>query len=340
MKAVMMTACGEPSVLRAAATRDPTLENDTDVLIKLAAASVNPIDTKIRRAGPLQEAPLPIILGCDGAGEVVETGALVFNLNPGDKVWFCHGGLGKEQGNYAEYNVVPAEFLAKMPENLSFIEAAAAPLVLITAWEALFQRANLQNGETLLLHAGAGGVGHVALQLAKWKGAKVITTVSSEAQEVFVKRLGADIVINYKTQNVTDTLRSHTGGQGADVVFDTVGPAIYTECLRQTRYQGRLVSLLDPGDSLDSKLARQRNLNLSFELMLTPMLQVQLRDWREAQVNILNQCKVLIEKDLLKLQVFKTYPLEQAAEAHQAIQQGGSRGKHVLKIGNWASPGQ
>jgi len=332
MKAVMMTAVGEPQVLKPTATRDPEIENDTDVLIKLYAASVNPIDTKIRRAGPLQDHGLPIILGCDGAGEVVETGPLVFNFKAGDKVWFCHGGLGKEQGNYAQYNVVPAEVLRKMPSNLSFVQAAAAPLVLITAWEALQQLGRLQSGETVLIHAGAGGVGHVAIQIAKSLGARVITSVSNDAQEVFVKRLGADAAINYKKHSVSEEIRRLTQGVGADLVFDTVGPAIYESCLEQARYQGRVVSLLDPGSSLNSKTARQKNLSLSFELMLTPMLHPELNTWRASQGNILDKSKSLIEKNLLTIEVFQEYPLEQAAEAHKAIEVGSSRGKHVLRI--------
>jgi len=328
----MMTALGDPQVLKTTATRDPIIENDTDVLVKIHAAGVNPIDTKIRRNGPLQEHPLPIILGCDGAGEVVETGPLVFNLKPGDKVWYCHGGLGQEAGNYAQFNVVPSDVLRRMPENIDYTQAAAAPLILITAWESLRNRTQLQAGETLLIHAGAGGVGHVAIQLAKQLGAKVVVTVSNEAQEVFVKRLGADDVINYKTQNVTEAIMALTDRQGADVVFDCVGPAIYPDCLQQARHQGRVVSLLDPGDAMDTKLARTRNLSLSFELMLTPMLNPTLVDWRKAQGDILDQCRRLIEKNQLKVEVFKEYSLDQAAEAHKAIQEGSSRGKHVLKI--------
>jgi len=332
MKAVMMTAVGEPQVLKTTATRDPVIENDTDVLVKLHAAGINPIDTKIRRAGPLQEHPLPVVLGCDGAGEVVETGALVFNVKAGDKVWFCHGGLGREQGNYAQYNVVPADVLRKMPENLSFSHAAAGPLVLITAWEALTQLAHLVSGESVLIHAGAGGVGHVAIQIAKSIGARVFTTVSNDAQEVFVKRLGADEVINYKLNNVTESINQLTKDRGVDVVLDTVGAAIYESCLYQARYQGRVVSLLDPGSALNSKLARQRNLSLSFELMLTPMLNPNLSQWRNAQADLLDKSKALIEKDLLKIELFQEYPLEQAAEAHKAIENGSSRGKHVLRI--------
>jgi len=332
MKAVMMTAAGDVEVLKPTATRDPVIENDTDVLIKLHAAGVNPIDTKIRRSGPLQGQALPIVLGCDGAGVVVETGSLVFNFKPGDRVWFCHGGLGGAQGNYAQYNVVPADVLRKMPNNLSFVEAAAAPLVLITAWESLRQLARLQSGESVLIHAGAGGVGHVAIQIAKHLGAKVITSVSNEAQAVFARRLGADEVINYKTHNVTESILALTQRQGVDVVLDSVGPAIYAQCLQQARFQGRVVSLLDPGSAMDTQLARKKNLSLSFELMLSPMLSPLLEAWRKRQCDLLDESKALIEKNLLKIEVFQEYSLEQAAQAHLAIQKGSSRGKHVLRI--------
>ena len=120
------------------------------------------------------------VLGCDGAGVVVETGSLVTQFKVGDRVWYCHGGLGGDQGNYAEFNVLDERWVAHIPKTLSFEQAAAGPLVLITAWGALYDRARLQQSNTVLIHAGAGGVGHVAIQLARLHGAKVIATVGSE----------------------------------------------------------------------------------------------------------------------------------------------------------------
>ncbi|NOT85577.1 MAG: alcohol dehydrogenase catalytic domain-containing protein, partial [Methylococcaceae bacterium] len=166
MQAILMTAIGAPEVLQLQALPEPEITHPTQVKIKLQAAGVNPVDTKIRRGGLLSSQPLPAILGCDGAGEVVAIGAAVTQVKVGDKVWFCHGGLGLEPGCYAQFSVVDARWVAAMPKSLSFAEAAAAPLVLITAWGALVDRGGLKAGQTVLIHAGAGGVGNVAIQIA------------------------------------------------------------------------------------------------------------------------------------------------------------------------------
>jgi len=135
----------------------------------------------------------------DGAGIVEAVGAAVQDFRPGDEVYFCSGGLGRAgTGNYAEYALIEADYLAHKPKSLSFAEAAAVPLVLITAWEALYDRARLQSGQSVLIHGGAGGVGHVAIQLAKLKGAKVYTTVGNSDKERLVRQLGADYPILYK----------------------------------------------------------------------------------------------------------------------------------------------
>jgi NADPH2:quinone reductase len=173
----------------------------------LHAAGVNPVDTKIRRNGLFYaDASLPAVLGCDGCGEVVETGSAAGDFKAGDAIWFCNGGLGREQGNYAEYTIIDQRWTARKPESLSFVEAAAGPLVLITAWGALFDRGDLQAGQTVLVHAGAGGVGHVAVQLAKLHGARVIATVSSDAKAEFVKGLGADETIVYTREDFVKAL--------------------------------------------------------------------------------------------------------------------------------------
>lgn len=166
MKAVIMTKAGSPEVLEYTEIAEPEIMQPTQVKVKIRAAGVNPIDTKVRRMAMFYPDKLPAVLGCDLAGEVVAIGAGVTEFNIGDKVWACHGGLGDEQGCYAEFSVLDQRWLSLMPD-ISFTTAAAAPLVLITAWGALFDRGRLQAGETVLIHAGAGGVGHVAVQLAK-----------------------------------------------------------------------------------------------------------------------------------------------------------------------------
>jgi NADPH2:quinone reductase len=330
MKAILMTATGEPEVLKFQDIKEPEISEATQIKVKLQAAGVNPVDTKIRRNGVFYDIPLPAMLGCDGAGIVVETGSKASQFKVGDKVWFCHGGLGREQGNYAEYTVIDQRWVSLMPKTFSFTEAAAVPLVLITAWGALFARGGLQAGQTVLIHAGAGGVGHVAIQLAKLKGAKVITTVSSGQKAEFVKSLGADEAIIYRQDGFATAVNDLTGGEGADLVFDTVGAAVFKESIGVTAHFGRLVTLLDPGE-LSLSEARMRNLLIGFELMLTPMLR-DLHEARDKHVEILNQCAQWADKGLLKPHISKELPLEEAAVAHQMIEAGHTSGKIVLSI--------
>jgi NADPH:quinone reductase len=261
---------------------------------------------------------------------VVETGKAASRFKLGDKVWFCHGGLGREQGNYAEYNVLDERWVSLMPNSLSFAEAAALPLVLITAWGGLYDRGGLQKGQTVLIHAGAGGVGHVAIQLAKLKGARVITTVSSEEKAGFVRALGADKVILYSREDWVSSVLALTEGQGADLVFDTVGSVVFKESINATKHFGRIITLLGVSDS-DLTEARMRNLLIGFELMLTPMLR-DLDEARDKHVQILQQCALWIDEGLLRPHISHQFPLQQAAEAHSLIEAGHTVGKIVLSV--------
>jgi NADPH:quinone reductase len=328
MKAIVMTATGSPDVLKYQDIPEPHITLPTHIKVKLAAAGINPVDTKIRRNGLFYDQPLPAVLGCDGAGTVVEIGRAVSRFKPGDKVWFCHGGLGREQGNYAEYTVLDGRWAALMPHSLSFAEAAALPLVLITAWGGLYERGGLQKGQTVLIHAGAGGVGHVAIQLAKLKGGRVITTVGNQEKADFVKALGADDVILYAQNDVADSVLGLTGGKGADLVFDTVGPAVFKESVSATAYFGRIITLLGLPE-MDLTEARMRNLLIGFELMLTPMLR-DLDEARDKHVQILQQCSLWIDKGLLKPHIGQQFSLRQAAAAHSLIEAGHTTGKLVL----------
>lgn len=325
-----MTAVGNSDVLSLQSIAEPAIAAETQIKVKLHAAGVNPVDTKVRRNGVFYAQPLPAVLGCDGAGVVTEIGSAVDKFKIGDKVWFCNGGLGREQGNYAEVTVLDQRWASLMPSTLSFTEAAALPLVLITAWGALFDRGGLQAGQTVLIHAGAGGVGHVAIQLAKLKGARVITTVSSDEKRAFVTSLGADEVVLYKPNGFADAVNRLTDGKGADLVFDTVGAAVFKESIAVTAHFGRLITLLDPGD-INSTEARMRNLLMGYELMLTPLLR-DLHEARDKHVEILNQCAAYIEQGLLNVHVSQIMPLEQAQLAHEAIEAGHTQGKIVLAI--------
>lgn len=331
MKAVLMHAPGAPQALSLADVPAPQIAHDTDLLVRLKAAGVNPIDTKLRAKGTYFPERMPAILGCDGAGVVEAAGTKVTRFKPGDAVYFCNGGIGGHPGNYAEYAVVDARFAARKPASLDFNHAAAAPLVLITAWEALHDRARMAAGQAVLIHAGAGGVGHVAIQLAKAAGCRVLSTVGSAAKAEFARLLGADEAILYRETDFVQAVLDLTGGQGADVVFDTVGGATFSDSFAAVRPYGDLVTLLQPGPETDWKVARLRNLRVSQELMLSPMV----FGWTEAQQHqawILEQCAERFDAGRLRVHVDRVLPLGEAAEAHRLIEAGEITGKVVLAI--------
>lgn len=331
MKAVLMTKTGRAiEALALADIPEPEITTPTQVKIKIMAAGINPIDTKVRRNGTFYEEPLPVVLGCDGAGVITEVGGQVNQFKVGDEVWFCHGGLGKAQGNYAEYNVIDQNWLGLKPSNLSFVEAAAMPLALITAWGALFDKGGLQSGQTVLIHAGAGGVGHLAVQLAKLKGAKVLTTVSNEQKAEFASSLGADYVLNYNLSSMKDQVMALTDGQGCDLVIDTVGATTFAKSIDLTRYFGRIITLLDPGEQ-NFFDARVRNLMVGFELMLTPMIK-ELRAARLHQIEILKQCACMIEKQQLFVKVTNIESLENMVWVHETIETGHMMGKISIDL--------
>lgn len=313
-----MTGVGSPDVLELIDLPQPTITDPHHLLVRLQGAGVNPIDTKIRSRGTFFDDPLPAVLGCDGAGFVEEVGAAVENFRVGDPVYFCDGGLGKTgTGNYAEYAVVDSRFVARKPIKMSFAEAAAAPLVLITAWEALGDRARMSAGQTVLIHAGTGGVGHVAIQLAKIWGATVFTTVSTPEKARLARQLGADETILYPEVNVTEAVLRLTGGKGVDVAFDTVGGQVFWETVPAVKVYGDLVTILEPDFQLDNlKVARKRNLRISLELMLTPML-MGLGSMQKYHGNILGKCREWIDEGKLSIYLGQTFPLEQAKLAHE-----------------------
>lgn len=331
MRAIEIQETGGPAVLRLVERPRPELTGPGDLLVRLMAAGVNPIDTKVRKNGPLLPAGLPAVLGCDGAGVVEAVGADVTRFKPGDEVWFCYGGLGGPVGNYADYICLDHTLAQPKPRTIGFAEAAAAPLVLLTAWEALNDRAGLSAEQTVLIHAGAGGVGHVAIQLAHLAGARVCTTVSGPEKADFAHALGAEYCINYREEDLVQAVMDWTEGRGVDVALDTVGPACFRQTIPAMAVYGNLVTILDPGSDLDLKEARIRNLRLGLELMLSP----QLRDLPRAlahQGEILHRCGQLIDDGELKVHVSRTFPLAAAAEAHQLIEAGHVTGKLVLTM--------
>ncbi|MDQ6950367.1 MAG: zinc-binding dehydrogenase [Mariprofundales bacterium] len=330
MRAVVMTAVGGPEVLQIVALPMPRIDGDHQVLVRLAAAGVNPIDTKLRAHGLYMDRPLPAVLGCDGAGEVVAVSDDVRGFQTGDAIYYCYGGLGQACGSYAEYAVVDSRYVALVPIGLDLATAAAAPLVLITAWEALFDRAGIASGMKVLIHAGAGGVGHVAIQLAKEAGCEVATTVSSEEKAALATELGADLVLRYDQQDVVAELLRWSGG-GVDMALDTVGGVAFHQAAESVRPYGDLVTLLQLPQDADWKGLRLRNVRLSQELMLTPMV-LGMDDAAEHQAAILEQCGQMMEQRKLMVMVDDILPLEQAAEAHRRVETGHMAGKLVLAM--------
>lgn len=331
MKAIVMTAPGGPEVLKLMELPEPTHARATDVLVRLKAAGINPVDAKMRANPAAYPAALSPVLGFDGAGIVETVGAEVPGFKPGDAVYFCQCGLGERNGAYAQVAAVDYRLVAHKPASLSFEEAAAAPLVLITAWESLYDRVRLDTARTILIHAGAGGVGHVAIQLARINGVEVGTTVSSTDKAAFAAELGANRVILYKEENFAAATLDWTQQRGVDIALDTVGGKTLADTFAAVRYYGDVVTLLQPGSEVDWSIPRLRNQRLSFEIMLTPLF-YGLTDALAHQGKILKRCAELIDHGRLRVHVGATLPLAQAGEAHALLASGQIKGKIVLTM--------
>jgi NADPH2:quinone reductase len=329
MRAILMTAVGGPEVLRLVELPEPEITAGHDVRVRLRAAGINPVDYKLRSGGTIGGS-LPAILGWDGAGVVESVGADVTRLRAGDEVYFCDGGFGPTPGTYVEHKVLDERYVALKPRRLSFVEAAAAPLVTITAWEALHERARVNKDQFVLVQAGAGGVGHMSVQIARLAGARVATTVTAGAKAELASSLGAELCIDYRRDDVGRCLRAWTGTYGADVVHDTVGGKTFTACFSLVRPYGDLVSNVESAWEAEAiKLIHDRNLRVSFTWMPAPSV-FGWSEHRERQRRILEQAAAYFDAGDLRIAVGETFPLEQAAEAHRALEAGVILGKAVL----------
>jgi len=300
-----------------------------EVLVKVHASGVNPLDLKIAagQAGHAQTR-LPAILGIDLGGEIVATGEGVTRFKAGDEVYGMTGGIADIPGSLAEFAAVDADLLAIMPKSLSMREAAALPLIVITAWEAIIDQAGLQPGATILVHGGAGGVGHIAVQLAKAKGANVFATVSPENAALMVQ-YGAT-PIDYKNLPVEEYVRLHTKDEGFDIVLDTVGGPVLDASFRAVkRYTGHVVSILGWGTHSLAPLSF-RSGTYSGVFTLYPLISGQ---GRAHHGEILAAAAALIDEGRITPRVHDhTYTLAQVADAYQHLQQGKTNGKVVVSI--------
>jgi NADPH2:quinone reductase len=329
MKAVVATAQGGSEVLRLMEVDLPWPQGPADVLVELKAAALNPADIFFRQLGGYVSGPQPFVLGHDGMGIVKAVGAAVSRVKPGDRVCFCNGGIGGTMGTYAEAAVVPEWQLARVPDAVDDVTAAALPLVSITCWESLYERADVKAGEHVLIHGGAGGTGHVAIQLAALRGGRVAATVSSRQKQEIVEGLGAEKAINYREGDFAEQALRWSGG--LNVAFDNAGAEAMTKTYRAMAPYGRVVTLM--GTAPDDADLNAYNLNLTIHhvMMLTPMWKG-LTERLKAQAAIVAEALMLVAAGKLKLRIAARFPLAQAAEAHQFLESGQAIGKVVLTI--------
>ena len=332
MKAFIVDRYGSSDNVRAAEMPDPEVR-ENDVLVQVRAAGVNLLDSKIRNGEFKQILPyrLPVILGNDVAGVVVRAGSRVRRFKPGDEVY---ARPGKDRiGAFAEFISIREDDLALKPEQLTMEEAASIPLVGLTAWQALIERGNLEKGQKVLIHAGSGGVGTFAIQLAKHVGATVATTTSA-ANADLVKRLGADVVIDYRKDDFEKLLDDY------DVVLNSLGSETLKKSLRVLKPGGKLISISGPPDpdfarEIGSpwilgpvmrvlsyrirRAAKRRHVSYSFLFM-------------RANGDQLREITALIDSQIIHPVMDRVFPFESTAEAMAYLEKGRAKGKVVVKV--------
>ncbi|MCV2885067.1 zinc-dependent alcohol dehydrogenase family protein [Aestuariibacter sp. AA17] len=328
MRAMIVNTFGGPDVFEATEIDKPQIKAG-HVLVKIEATSVNTVDTMIREMGP--ELPLspsaPALLGMDFAGVVEEVGENVTEYSVGDEVYGCAGGLADLPGTLAEYIVADANLIALKPKNLSMREAAAIPLVGITAYEGL-KRAGIKQGQNVLVHGGSGGVGHIALQLAKYFGANVYSTGGGEAQLALIEKLGA-IPVNYKLESVENYVEKHTQGTGFDIVYDSVGGKNMTNSFEAAALNGHVVSTVSMVE-LDLSTAHFKGLSLHVVFMLIPMLH---NYRRNEHAKILHALTSIIEAgELHPVLDESSFSLSEIGQAHARLGSGKAMGKVVVTV--------
>ncbi|MBK3633125.1 NADP-dependent oxidoreductase [Streptomyces sp. MBT97] len=328
MRAFVVTKYKEP--LRKAEVPEPTV-GEHDVLVRVEAAGLNPLDEKIRAGEFKQILPykLPLILGNDVAGTVIGVGAAVRGFRPGDEVY-----ARPDQdriGTFAERIAVAEGDLALKPASISMNEAGSLPLAALTAWQALVERGKVRPGQKVLIHAGAGGVGSIAIQLAAHLGASVATTASG-SNAAYVRALGADTVIDYRTQDFEQLLT------GYDLVLDSIGGETLEKSLRVLRPGGKAIGIAGPPDPA---FARQAGLNPLLRLAVTALSRKIRKQAKKLGVTYeflfmhasgdqLRRITTLIDQGAVRPVVGKVFPFDQTPQALQSLSQGGIRGKAVI----------
>lgn len=308
MKAIVLTRFGGSDAFE---PREVPVPPTGPRQVRVHATALNPLDYQIRRGDYKDQVPLPAIIGHDISGVVEEVGSEIDEFAPGDEVYYTPKIFGGA-GSYAEYHVADVELIGRKPRNVTHLEAASLTLVGGTVWEALVQRARLSVGETILIHGGAGGVGTIAIQVARAIGARVITTARARHHD-FVRSLGADDAIDFTAEDYVERASRLTGGEGVDVVFDTIGGDALTRSPMVLADAGRVVSIVD--------IARPQNLveawgkNAAYHFVFTRQ--------NRGKLDALTR---LVERGLVKPVIGATLPLARMAEAHDLLENGTARG--------------
>jgi NADPH:quinone reductase-like Zn-dependent oxidoreductase len=308
MKAVVIHKYGGPEVLKYEDVPRPEPQAD-QILVRVIAAGVNPVDGMIRSGMFAKEGnrAFPIILGGDVAGVVEKVGSKITKFKAGDPV-FAYVSLDNS-GGYAQYALVTEREAALKPKSLTYVEAAAVPIVALTAWQALVDTAKLGPGQTILIHGGSGGVGSFAIQIAKARGAKVIATASTANQD-FLKQLGADVPIDYTKQKFEDVAKD------VDVVLDSIGKDTLARSYGVVKKGGIIVSIV----------ARPNQAELDKYGIRGTALSVEPNSEELAEIG------QLIDEKKIKVIVSRTFPLSEAMKAQEQVATGHTRGKIVLKV--------
>jgi NADPH:quinone reductase len=315
MRAMVIARFGGPEVLEPREIDRPEPADD-EVLVRVVASGTNPVDAKLRQNANWARLTPPIVLGYDASGVVEAVGRKVTEFEHGDEVYYSPEIHDNPLGSYAEYNAAPARIVARKPKSLSHEEAAAVPLAGGTAWEGIVRRLRVLPGESVLVHGGAGGVGSFAVQIARSIGARVIATASGANQHT-LRELGADVAIDYTSQDVAKIALEATDGRGVDAVFDTAGGECIQKSIPATRPFGRLATILTPAGTLAGLASRNQTL---FGIFLM----------REAER--LREMAAWIDHGGIRPLVDRVLPLEEVATAHERLDTGHGRGKIVLKI--------
>ena len=312
MRAVVQDAFGGPEVLYVAEVSQPA-PIPTEVLVRVHAAGVNPVDWKTRTGKGASAAlgPLPFTIGWDVSGVVEQIGYGVTRFAPGDEV-FGMPRFPRQAAAYADYVTAPSRQLARKPANLSHVEAAAIPLASLTAWQAIVETARLEPGQRILIHGAAGGVGHLAVQIAKSRGATVFGTAKA-AQHDFLRGLGADKLIDYTAARFEDEVAD------LDVVLDLIGGETSLRSVSTLRRGGLLIVVPSGADQSVLAAAEKHGVRAT-NIMVEP------------DCAALEQIAALAESGRLRVEIDAVFPLEEAAKAHEYGETRSSRGKIVLSV--------